>query len=39
LCRHLVELFIEQHLQVGRSYIDGNVFLGFVQVGNGSFEV
>ena len=36
---HLVQFLVEEHLQVGRSHVDGNVILGFVQVGNGSFQV
>ena len=34
-----MQLFIEQYLKIGRSYINGNVFFGFLQIGYGSFQV
>ena len=36
---HIVQLLVEEHLQVGRGDVDGDVFLGLVQVGQCGFEI
>ena len=36
---HFVELLVEEHLQIGRSDVDGDVFLGLLEVGGGGFQV